>query len=498
MVAGHVSKDSWSRCETPSMLYGAVRKPCAPLATKPNAASSANGKDSIESTKQRLKKEMISKLDNKGLQLPHESYVAVVQVGKYVFLAIMLPVYLCCFTIPRWFMVNTLSPLLEGIRNQCLSIGRHIVEMSKYVTDLMKGLLEQLIGDALRMSKERGKNIWRHVSRRFNHISTKIVSFSNSLNARFKTRLGKIKGTVADASKKVMERAHHQSDSTNQWIVKKSARIGKKIGSKLLHYFQRVDQAVLTPLMRIVVASFKIVMKVVLFIKNYAIQTCNGIKWGVKKIFRPITVITAKAIKFLTNRTNHFIQWAVNFFLMKKEKALTRFKKFKEIFILPVIRTFAATKFFNRPVIRISGKFFKTMFAVIKRTVKSIWTMVSKFVRKMSSKQRSFFYLAGQYKSVLKGLFESLAKKMSKIQNTLVAIIKLASRLTRYTFSLLKAMFRVAKRYLFALFRISALITSRAIFALHIVIAVLWISSTYGFELARQIGDSMEKDPVRT
>lgn len=155
-MPGPVYKDSFSRCEAPSMLYDMVRDPQG--LRKPIKTAPVSSVDTLESTQRRLNREIFERFKTHGLSLPHESFVAVVQVGKYVFLAIMLPPYLCFYGLPRWFFLNVLPPCGIFIKQQFFRVGRMMQKLKKTVPDLMKGVIDQLIGDSLRTLNQRAKN----------------------------------------------------------------------------------------------------------------------------------------------------------------------------------------------------------------------------------------------------------------------------------------------------------------------------------------------------
>lgn len=488
MAARHVTKDSWSRCEAPSMLYDA-RMPSRPL-TKPDAASQVKNPDTIESTRDRLKKEMISKFDNKGLELPHESYVAVVQVGKYVFLAVMLPVYLCCYGIPRWFAVNALAPLFEGIKNQSINVGRHIVEISRRVTDLMKGLLDQLVGDSLRMAKERGKNLWRHVSRRFQRVSHKIAGFGGAIRAR----LGKVKGRIGDASKKVMERAHYQSKSTNEWIVEKTLKIAKRVGDKALNYFERFDRTFLTPFMRIITAPFRAVMAVVRFVKRQVLKVYNRIKRRLQKIYRPVAKVALTMMHYISGKIQARYQAIRHAFVKKMKAGVALLTQFKNALLKPLVWLANRYKIL-RPVFRVLKKAGALSFTVSKTTIKFAGKLLPKRAKVSNAKRGVIALLGRVFKAGVKRFFDPVVKLISKIKFGVIGIYKAVCWVLRHLSSLIKVLGRVLGRCLIEILKVLLFVAARIAFVVHVVIAVFWLSGTQGFQLTKQVSAPLKGIP---
>lgn len=163
-MPGYISRESWSRSEQPSMLYDTVRNPSAPYTPPKTSTFLASGQDSIESVQQRLNRELLERLHSKGPRLPHDTFVAVVHAGKYLFLAIMLPPYLCFYGLPRWFLVNLMPQLAEVAKQATLQVGWYIFEFSKRVTDLMRGMMDQMIGFSLKVFRDRGRHVWERIA----------------------------------------------------------------------------------------------------------------------------------------------------------------------------------------------------------------------------------------------------------------------------------------------------------------------------------------------
>lgn len=165
-----VNRDSMSRCEQPSMLFDTVRNPHA-RRVAPKVVVGEVSKDTLESTQKRLNRQMFERVQNLGLRLPHDSFVAVVHVGKYVFLAVMLPPYLCLYGIPRWMLVTAFPAMFDFAKQQTLRFGQFLQTLSISIVDLMKGILEQTLGDSLRTAKQYARNSYHTLMRAFEQVS---------------------------------------------------------------------------------------------------------------------------------------------------------------------------------------------------------------------------------------------------------------------------------------------------------------------------------------
>lgn len=171
-MPGPIYQDSLTRCEPSSMLYDTIRNPRAPYIPP---VQDVVKPDTIESTQQRVDREVLERFQGNGRKLPHDSFVAVVHVGKYIFMAIMLPPYLCAYGIPRWILVTAVPQMFQFVKHQSLHVGRFIQDLTSHLVDLMKGMVEQTIGDALKMTQQHAKNLWGHLTACTQSMIHKIV-----------------------------------------------------------------------------------------------------------------------------------------------------------------------------------------------------------------------------------------------------------------------------------------------------------------------------------
>lgn len=95
------SSDSLSRCDPTlySNIYDVRKRPDL----KPSAVSAAP-KDTIEISREKLKKEALAHLRQPGKYLI--AYNSFMRVGKYLFLAIAFPPYLMLYGLPKWIILE--------------------------------------------------------------------------------------------------------------------------------------------------------------------------------------------------------------------------------------------------------------------------------------------------------------------------------------------------------------------------------------------------------
>lgn len=274
-----VSKDSMSKCEAPSMLYDTIRRPNAPyVPPKPAVDPAALSKDTIETTQQRLNREVLERFQNTSSRLPHHSFVVVAQVGKYLFLAVMLPTYLCFFEIPRWMLMTALPQLFMTMKTETLRVGRFLSELTSKAVDTMKGVLEQLIGDSLRMFNQQSKNLFGYMAQKTSFLSKGVQQIAQIVQQniekmrslllrskekamhemeQFLQKIERFKDQVVQAAKRVVNILFYPLDlvdkylfkPVSQWYAKQVAAVSNgvhRISVAAARSWQRISQPVVS------------------------------------------------------------------------------------------------------------------------------------------------------------------------------------------------------------------------------------------------------------
>lgn len=197
-MTGPVKNDSMSRYDDSSALYNVAGNRNAPV------KQLADPKDVLQPVQSEGVK-MTTKTT--GLQLPHESFVAVVQVGKYMFLAIMIPPYLCLYGIPKWFVMNFLPKTYTFITHEIVRIGRFFYDLGSRVQDVMRELMEQFLGDALTSGNHQAKKFVEIVASSFSGVGKKIgeaIQQGLALVALVKNKLSEISLPVVSKLKEAL------------------------------------------------------------------------------------------------------------------------------------------------------------------------------------------------------------------------------------------------------------------------------------------------------
>jgi len=309
MAKGHITKESWSRCQEPSMLYDVtLRRPGGPLGV-PKQPTGSPCFDSIEISQSHLNKQMVNRFKNVGLQLPHESFVAVVQVGKYVFLAIMLPPYLLLYGVPRWMFQTMMPTVIDFSQAAAMKVGKFVYQLSKHVTDLMKGVLDQLLGDAMRMTKHQAKNMMkrlREMGKKVSHViaenMAKIQKWQHHLQKAFKKfsigLFGKVRTTFKD-------------------VRNYSKEVAKKVAEYVVKAAHIADKYVLTPVIAKVLIPCQIIGKGIKATTKFIVKISKKVKAQVMRVAQPVvakiseaaTVVAYFVKKHVVKVTDPIVAW---------------------------------------------------------------------------------------------------------------------------------------------------------------------------------------------
>ncbi len=216
-MPGPVSHDSISRCNQTDSVYDVIQNPNArPLKKAPPPPL-----DTLHRAQARVNLETSERFKIHGLQLSHESFVVAAQVGKYIFLTIMVPVYLCTYGIPKWIVTQLIPKVF--VKCEWLHIGKFAKPLSEKITDLMSGLIKQLIGNGLQF--------FHLTYQRFTHVARTCTNIGRNFSKKAYASLSKfIKPVLKHTSEKIKEetqkligaiseRFHAVAETTNNFVI---------------------------------------------------------------------------------------------------------------------------------------------------------------------------------------------------------------------------------------------------------------------------------------
>lgn len=238
-----ISRDSMSRCEEPSMLYDTVRNPMArKIPPKPALDPTSKTLDTLESTQQRLNREMMERFQNSSSRVSHQTFAIAIQAGKYLFLAVMLPPYLCFYGLPRWFLADLMPQFFSLMKGQSIRIGKFFQEFSKRIADMMKGILEQTIGDSLRLLNRKSKNLLQHIAGGYH----KIVNALDQQWQRIHHAAAELNHFMRSSARILIGKAKKSLQSITE-NKEKALNFAKNVVHALLQPLDLIDQFLIRP-----------------------------------------------------------------------------------------------------------------------------------------------------------------------------------------------------------------------------------------------------------
>lgn len=388
-MPGPIYKDSWSKTPPPS-IYDLVRNPQKiNQPALPPKVQMGSTKDVLESTQQRLNREILEKWQDNALRLPHETFVVVAQVGKYLFLAIMLPPYIFLYGLPKWLLINVLPAVLVSAKNETIRVGHFFSSLSKRVADLMKGLLEQMIGDSLKFLNRKAREFLKFASQQ----CLKLIKFTfHALQTPGKW----IKKPIDHLKKALKGFAQKSAMAIGKWNDLRKQAL-KKLSDKgklfLKSKWKTLHESVIHPVMH------WMSQKASRFnsrVKKAAETVVKAIKRPIRKVL-DVTQKVSESIK-------EAVKWPINF-------VITSFPPFIQ-WIAPQLNFFTLVKKFKAGVQRTIKKG-----SEFRKKIKGFVSRGQQFLKKnIARRAQEFFRSSSQF--FKKGFFDQFnQKRKSAIQS---------------------------------------------------------------------------------
>lgn len=286
-------RDSISRCDQFTTIYDTIRNPNLPNIPPPTNSVMDQGKDTIQSTQQRLNREVLERFQNSGLKLSHETFMAVAQVGKYLFLAIMLPPYLCLYGIPKWMLMQLIPQCYQIITTATLRIGRFFQKLAKRIPDLMKGILKQLLGNAISVMNRQSRNIWNFIAQVANRFTVNLQGHWNALKAT-KERL---KRGFARESAKMFGGLKRKYDDLQEQAQKKLVLFWEKTKKLVNKVLKFINDFLISPIVQFLTPPLKAIKRVIGVV-------WNALNSNSTKLYRWIGV----KVKLVSKKVTHSVQ----------------------------------------------------------------------------------------------------------------------------------------------------------------------------------------------
>lgn len=144
---GQIYRDTISRCDMYSNPYN-THLSSHPALVRQRAEEYARSKDVIESGQKKLERDLMERLMQK---MPTGKFVVVAHLGKYAFLAIMLPPYIFLYGLPKWLMTVGVPWAFNAMKKNGKSL---LLRLAKPLKDALQ-IIQKPILALLQAAKDR-------------------------------------------------------------------------------------------------------------------------------------------------------------------------------------------------------------------------------------------------------------------------------------------------------------------------------------------------------
>lgn len=215
-------------------------------------------RDSLESTKDKLQKEALSRLRHTSKYVVMQQ--GIMRIGKFLFLTAALPLYLLVYRIPKWVLVEAMPALMtlfgQGLNKVWIPIQKRIEAFIHKIGHFMQrsqefisGLIQPVI------------NIFLEIRNAIYQMNRRALQFMNRLFSRNKK--GETKS--AFSLRAIFNRAQEGIQRAAQWVAQQAAACLNPLRAGFI-WLKQSSQALLP--------------------KE---QTLNSVKAGWKAILKPFT-----------------------------------------------------------------------------------------------------------------------------------------------------------------------------------------------------------------
>jgi hypothetical protein len=213
-----IYRDTISRCNLYSNPYD-THMTSHPALVRQRAEEYARSKDVIESVQKQLERDLMQRL---LLKLPTGKFVLVAQLGKYTFLAIMLPPYIFLYGLPKWLMTEGMPWIFNIIKKRVktlhFGVNRHLKITLQSIQKPIFALLQAAknrIDKAQDGVTRLAQKAYKVVTYPWNVIKEKLVRPFLKAYQFIETAIKKInvhRHNLFDAVKEIAKRARIRSD----------------------------------------------------------------------------------------------------------------------------------------------------------------------------------------------------------------------------------------------------------------------------------------------
>ena len=352
-----VYRDSVSKCEVYSNPYDTRNLSNEALANH-RKETYLNGRDHLETTRKRLERQTIDRV------LSNNRMIIIVQVGKYLFLAIMVPPYILFYGVPKWLFLQGFPLMFAGMKSATQYLNQLLMNLGKIQTKMMKAITGLNLMKQLEKFQKAFKTIQNAIvaivnqtqtltsrmmqplfkfGRQITSTTEKVANKMNEWNAQLKKAIESTGNTLTQQIQKAYEWMkpnfnfqftwmHKGTEATKQFVIQFRQRIQKivttpiKFVGKITHQLLQIPQRLTQPIINWSKPKIEKVGEII----NRVNERLNRIRERTKKITKSISETTKKAFTTITQLIpQNVAQPVINLFVPLVNRGRNFIKKIK-------------------------------------------------------------------------------------------------------------------------------------------------------------------------
>lgn len=278
-------------------------------------------KDSIETSQQRLERHLLAQFRQNHFKLPNGNFMMVVNVGKYMVLAIILPTYYTLYVIPKFLIIKTFPVFAQMFSVFIPFVQKHMNNISAWTADVFGIVAKRLLAmfkfkSSKSKQKREGDNLFqllaKDLSLKWEHWKQPLMSKINFVKNLHKTVLNLLKKMKNQAQNKILA----QYNKIAQFFKNVGLNIHKAIIARPLKMLKNLQNR-LKQIPNVLKMPFVALQKM-------AIKLREKIKERVKEAVKTVTKPFVQLATGIQNIALAIASPLVNFY---KEKIVKPFKK---------------------------------------------------------------------------------------------------------------------------------------------------------------------------
>lgn len=509
-MAKGVYRDSIAQCNLYSNPYD-TRMQSHPSLIRQRQQNYMKAQDTLSSSQSRLEKEIFLKLQA-SIKLPKGKFLLVAKLGKYAFLAIMLPPYIFCYGIPKWLLTEGLpkfydvtARFIRRISDKVSDVAHKFVNALKTFGRKITSPILTFIQTRIEKTRELFARVREHtlnlLGKPFRFVNQKVIEPFSKMFARIQEGFGKIAKAYQNLSGKINGLRegirHFFIYLPNNFKAKCVELLGK-----MQNKFSNLMPLIKGPFMPMINWASKTAATVT----NFYNKTAEAIKQRVnavldRVIYRPLQKVKNfadatlnKAKEMIDSVTRPVIQWIdPKLEALKKswQKTKDKFNDFKELSKEKAKDTWKALSDRVENSVKAASKIVVNMAhniaQIIPLPVLSLFTPLAAFIAAPFNYRKTQSVLKAYMKKVREKIHSGLRNASKWIAKAQVAGRKLLKTVVRKLKTVPLKLFNLLK--LIVLFILTAL--KGAILIFRLMLAWLTALFRYGMLLVKDMTSNL-------